>query len=96
MRSLGKQSRRTSTFVPLPDRERLRWFRFPSYIHALVYHERPAAEQSELRSRLEASAATDVDRQKVAVVEATAELERLNRWLDLMVTAETLEEVGIG
>jgi len=126
----------TRALESMPDRERLRWLRFLSYIHALVYHERSTAELSELRSRLEASAATDVERQEVArmvkthaeevwdevrletfretlirllrrrfdevpeetvaIVQATADLDRLNGWLDLVVTAETLEEIGIG
>jgi len=120
----------------MPERERMRWLTFLSYIHALVYHERSAAEQPELRLHLDASAATDVDRQEVvrmvktyaevvkeevcremarailirqlgrrfgevpdelvAVIQTTTDLGRLNGWLDLMVTSETLEAIGIG
>ena len=32
----------------------------------------------------------------IAVIESTADLERLSGWLDLVVTAETLDEIGIG
>ena len=38
----------------------------------------------------------EVPEETVAVIFATADLERLNGWLDLVVTAETIEEVGIG
>jgi len=32
----------------------------------------------------------------VAVIQATSDLEQLDTWLDLVVTAETLEDIGIG
>jgi len=120
----------------MPAQDRLRWLELLSYIHALVYHVRHPKEQPGLFREIEASVATDVQRQEVfqvgrtiadelkeqagiettrknlvrllglrfgdvpeetvAVIESTRDLKRLNGWLDLVVTAETLEQIGIG
>lgn len=38
----------------------------------------------------------EVPEESVGIIQATSDLERLNHWLDLVVSAATLEEIGIG
>jgi len=77
----------------MPAEERLRWLELLSYIHALVYHVRRPAERPELRREIEASVATDADRQEVFQVGRTIadELKDEGRLLGKLETArETL------
>jgi hypothetical protein len=55
----------------MPVEERLRWLELLSYIHALVYHVRHPKEQPGLFREIEASVATDVQRQEVFQVGRT-------------------------
>jgi hypothetical protein len=49
----------------MPVRERQRWLELLSYIRALIYHDRDAAEQEELREVILASVCTDERRREV-------------------------------
>jgi len=76
-----------------PVEERIRWLELLSYIHAPVYHVRHSAEHPDHRQlRRRFGEVPELTRE---AIRATADLERLNGWLDLVVTAETLEEFGI-
>jgi hypothetical protein len=49
----------------MPHAERLRWLDLLSYIHALVYHERPPSDRPVLQETIEASVRTDERRREV-------------------------------
>ena len=38
----------------------------------------------------------EVPEETIAIIHSTTDMNRLNGWLDLVVTAETLEQIGIG
>ena len=63
-------------------------------------------EKGHARGQLETARATlirqlrvkfgEISQKSVEIIQATSDLERLNNWLDLVVTADSLEDVGIG
>ena len=85
-------------------------FKFLSYVHALVYHERDplergmerGMERGEFRARQTTlirqlrKRFRDLSAELVQTIEATEDTAQLDEWLDRVVTAKSLREVGIG